>query len=122
MVLRGTGIFFSQNLLFIMTGIVISSVRNIKAIPIDNSLIDAEIINDCVTNKTVDLILVLDGSGSIGDETFELLLDFAVHILRRINITEGGNRMGIIQYAENPQLEITLNQYTHSNQNPVKQQ
>ncbi|KAL4002319.1 von Willebrand factor type A domain family protein [Acanthocheilonema viteae] len=116
MVLRGTGIFFLRNFLFIMTGSVISSIRNVKAIPIDNSLIDAETIKDCVTNKSVDLILVLDGSGSIGDETFQLLLDFAVHILRRINITEEGSRMGIIQYAETPQLEITLNQYTHSNQ------
>ncbi|KAK6101333.1 von Willebrand factor type A domain family protein [Brugia pahangi] len=116
MVLRSSGILFSRNLLYIVIAFFISSVRNVETIPIDNSLADAEIIKDCVTNKSVDLVLVLDGSGSIGDETFQLLLNFAVHILRRINITEDGSRMGIIQYAENPQLEITLNQYSHSNQ------
>ncbi|KAM3723953.1 Cuticlin-6 [Dirofilaria immitis] len=116
MVLGGTGIFSSRNSLYIVVGIVISSVCNVKTIPIDNSLIDAEIIKDCVTNKSVDLILLLDGSGSIGNETFQMLLGFAVHMLRRINITDEGSRMGIIQYAEKPQIEITLNQYSHSNQ------
>ncbi|VDN05921.1 unnamed protein product, partial [Thelazia callipaeda] len=91
-----------------------------KTTPIDNALVDAKIIKvvniECVRNKSADLVLVLDGSGSIGDEAFQMLLDFAVHIVRRINITEHGSRMGIVQYAENPKLEIALNQFSHPNQ------
>lgn len=116
MVLSRAEIFHPRNLFYILTGIIVILVRNGKSIPIDNSLVDAEMIKECVTNKSVDLMLILDGSGSIGDETFQALLDFSVHVARRINISEHGSQMGIIQYAESPKLEITLNQYSHFNQ------
>lgn len=69
-----------------------------------------------MSNNTVDLVLVLDGSGSIGDETFQLQLGFAAQLAHRLNVSTGTSHMAIIQYAESPQLEISLNQYMHPNQ------
>ncbi|PIO72013.1 zona pellucida-like domain protein [Teladorsagia circumcincta] len=73
-------------------------------------------INECVSNKSVDLLLVLDGSGSIGDDTFRNQIAFAMHLAQRMNISSEGSRMAIIQYAETPRLEFALNQYTHPTQ------
>ncbi|CAJ0599868.1 unnamed protein product [Cylicocyclus nassatus] len=84
--------------------------------PIDNGLVDSELIHECVSNKSVDLLLVLDGSGSIGDDTFRNQIAFAMHLAQRLNISTEGSRMAVIQYAETPRLEFTLNQYTHPTQ------
>ncbi|KAK6021712.1 hypothetical protein OSTOST_12609, partial [Ostertagia ostertagi] len=63
----------------------------------------------CVSNKSVDLLLVLDGSGSIGDDTFrnqerengekasdenEKVIAFAMHLAQRMNISSEGSRNG----------------------------
>lgn len=69
-----------------------------------------------MTNNTVDLVLILDGSGSIGDETFKLQLNFASELAKRLNVSTDTSHLAVIQYAEIPQLEISLNQYTTSNQ------
>ncbi|KAK6740781.1 hypothetical protein RB195_008932 [Necator americanus] len=84
--------------------------------PIDNGLVDSELIHECITNKSVDLLLILDGSGSIGDDTFRNQIAFAMHLAQRLNVSNEGSRMAIMQFAETPQLEFTLNQYTHPTQ------
>ncbi|KIH61699.1 zona pellucida-like domain protein [Ancylostoma duodenale] len=84
--------------------------------PIDNGLVDSELIHECVTNKSVDLLLILDGSGSIGDDTFRNQIAFAMHLAQRLNVSNEGSRMAVIQFAETPRLEFTLNQYTHPTQ------
>jgi hypothetical protein len=61
-------------------------------------------------------VLVLDGSGSIGDETFQLQRNFASHLAQRFNVSASGSHLAIVQFAEAPQLEISLNQYTNPNQ------
>lgn len=84
--------------------------------PIDNGLVDSELVHECVNNKSVDLLLILDGSGSIGDDTFRNQIAFAMHLAQRLNVSDEGSRMAVIQYAETPRVEFTLNQYTHPTQ------
>ncbi|KAK0414459.1 hypothetical protein QR680_011439 [Steinernema hermaphroditum] len=96
--------------------LVLALVPFASPTPIDNGLVDSEFVKECVANKAVDLLLVLDGSGSIGDETFQLQVGFAIHLASKLNITPTGSHVGIIQYAEQPQLEISLNQFTDPNQ------
>lgn len=64
----------------------------------------------------MDLVLILDGSGSIGDDTFQLQLNFAAHLAQRLNVSITSSHMAVVQFAEQPQLEISLNQYTTSTQ------
>ncbi|KAI1721509.1 von willebrand factor type A domain-containing protein [Ditylenchus destructor] len=87
-----------------------------RAVPIDNGLVDSELVKECLSNNTVDLVLILDGSGSIGDDTFQLQLNFAGHLAQRLNVSTSNSHMAIVQFAETPQLEISLNQYTNPNQ------
>uniref|UniRef100_A0A1I8BI49 VWFA domain-containing protein n=1 Tax=Meloidogyne hapla TaxID=6305 RepID=A0A1I8BI49_MELHA len=85
-------------------------------IPIDNGLIDSELIKECGQNSTVDVVLLLDGSGSVGDSTFRLQTQFARQLAQLLNISVSGSHLAIIQFSEQPQLEIALNQYTNLQQ------
>ncbi|CAJ0578611.1 unnamed protein product, partial [Mesorhabditis spiculigera] len=77
MFLRGASFI---NTLIILTWNSLSIYGN----PIDNGL-----------SKSVDLLLILDGSGSVGDETFQNQVAFAMHLAQRLNISEAGSRMGL---------------------------
>uniref|UniRef100_A0AC34GTU8 Uncharacterized protein n=1 Tax=Panagrolaimus sp. ES5 TaxID=591445 RepID=A0AC34GTU8_9BILA len=109
-----SGRIFSPNIRVLISVFLLSSLA--FGIPIDNGLVDSELVKECLTNNTVDLVLILDGSGSIGDETFQLQLNFASHLARRLNVTATSSHLAIVQYAETPQLEISLNQYTTTSQ------
>ncbi|KAL6727674.1 hypothetical protein Aduo_009529 [Ancylostoma duodenale] len=39
-----------------------------------------------------------------------------MHLAQRLNVSNEGSRMAVIQFAETPRLEFTLNQYTHPTQ------
>lgn len=60
--------------------------------------------------------MLLDGSGSVGDSTFRLQTQFARQLAQLLNISVGGSHLAIIQFSEQPQLEIALNQYTNLQQ------
>lgn len=88
----------------------------VTGVHVDNGLVDSELVKECVSNNSVDLVLLLDASGSVGGDTFQLQLNFASHLAGRLNVSHQGSHMAIIQYAETPQLEISLSQYTNLNQ------
>uniref|UniRef100_A0A914UKK0 Uncharacterized protein n=1 Tax=Plectus sambesii TaxID=2011161 RepID=A0A914UKK0_9BILA len=78
------------------------------SIPIDNSLVGSQIIKECLSGRRVDLAFILDGSGSIGDDTFELQKAFVNTVIERMDIGDNATRVGIVQFAEQPRLEISL--------------
>ncbi|CAK5040966.1 unnamed protein product [Meloidogyne enterolobii] len=97
--------------------ILINLIPNLFfCIPIDNGLIDSELVKECGQNSTVDVVLLLDGSGSVGDSTFRLQTQFARQLAQLLNISVSGSHLAIIQFSEQPQLEIALNQYTNLQQ------
>jgi hypothetical protein len=59
---------------------------------------------------------VLDASGSVGDDTFRQQLNFASSLANKLNVSAATSHLAIIQYAERPQLEISLNQFTNPSQ------
>ncbi|CAI4232425.1 unnamed protein product [Auanema sp. JU1783] len=87
-----------------------------SSFPIDNGLVDSELIHECTANKAVDLLLIIDGSGSIGDDTFQNQIMFAMHLANRLNVSEDGSHMAIMQYSESPKIEFSLNQYLQATQ------
>ena len=62
------------------------------------------------------MVLVLDGSGSVGGDTFRLQLSFAAQLAKRLNVSAEGSHLAIVQYAESPHLEIALGQNTSVDQ------
>uniref|UniRef100_A0A183CA49 ZP domain-containing protein n=1 Tax=Globodera pallida TaxID=36090 RepID=A0A183CA49_GLOPA len=106
--------YLSLNLQIILPFLAL--LTKICSFPIDNGLVDSELIKECASNNTVDVLLLLDGSGSVGDDTFRMQLQFAALLARRLNISSDGTHLALIQFAELPQLEITLNQYNCESQ------
>lgn len=52
----------------------------------------------------------------VGDDTFRQQLGFASSLANKLNISAATSHLAIIQYAEKPQLEIALNQFTNPSQ------
>ncbi|CAJ0941897.1 unnamed protein product, partial [Mesorhabditis belari] len=104
-----------RSVTFINTLILLLFVKRslVTGNPIDNGLVDSQLVTTCTQNKSVDLLVILDGSGSVGDETFRKQIDFAIHLAQRLNVSNDGSRMGLMQFAESPRLEFSLQQYTH---------
>ncbi|XP_035692568.1 uncharacterized protein LOC118427037 [Branchiostoma floridae] len=59
----------------------------------------------------LDIIFVLDGSGSIGTDNFERIKTFVSKAVTRFNIGPTQTQIGVIQYSNQPQSEILLNDH-----------
>ncbi|XP_019646188.1 PREDICTED: transmembrane cell adhesion receptor mua-3-like [Branchiostoma belcheri] len=67
----------------------------------------------CKTQKLkVDLVFLLDGSGSIGRTNFQKLKDFTSQIVNTFDISPTHTRVGVVQYATLPNTEFELNSYS----------
>jgi len=66
-------------------------------------------INEMPKEMTImDLIVILDGSASVGANNFKIMQDFTLHIIDKMNINEDNIRLCIIQFAEKAKLEINF--------------
>lgn len=61
-----------------------------------------------MSGKSVDLLFVLDGSGSIGQKTFEKQKSFVNLIVNRLDIGDNATRVAIIQYSDEARVEFLL--------------
>ncbi|KAI8506670.1 Cartilage matrix protein [Branchiostoma belcheri] len=59
----------------------------------------------------LDIIFVLDGSGSVGSDNFERIKTFVSKTVARFNISPTETQFGVIQYNTQPHSEILLNDY-----------
>ncbi|KAI8484386.1 biological adhesion [Branchiostoma belcheri] len=63
-------------------------------------------------SAVLDLLFVLDGTGSVGEENFERIKAIVQKIVTNFNIGAGQTRVGIIQYANIQRMEISLDAYS----------
>ncbi|XP_025018878.1 collagen alpha-1(XX) chain [Python bivittatus] len=66
----------------------------------------------CDTSAMTDIILLVDGSWSIGRNNFGLIREFLVSLLVPFNIAEDKIRIGLSQYSSDPRTEWDLNTYS----------
>ncbi|XP_077193127.1 IgGFc-binding protein-like [Paroedura picta] len=62
--------------------------------------------------RSFDMVMVIDGSGSIGAQNFELVKKFVNRIVDFLEVSSWGTRVGLIQYSSSARTEFRLNQYT----------
>ncbi|XP_078665876.1 matrilin-4-like [Branchiostoma floridae x Branchiostoma belcheri] len=71
--------------------------------------------NSACRDTNVDLVLLLDGSGSVTESNFQRIKDFAKDLLQEFNInSENGTRVGAVQYSSVTREEFKLNRYNTS--------
>lgn len=63
--------------------------------------------------EPVDLIFILDASGSIEFDNFQKMRLFVMDFVEEINVESGDARIGLILFSDNVRLEFHLNQYTN---------
>ena len=61
-----------------------------------------------VCYKDIDLFILLDSSGSIGEESYERAKKFVVDLISGFTISAKNVRIGLVVYSETPQLEFGL--------------
>ena len=60
------------------------------------------------------MVFVVDSSGSIGDDHYEIMMQFIVKVCRSFNISREGVRVGLISFSDDSQIEFYLDKYTNS--------
>lgn len=62
--------------------------------------------------NSVNLGFLIDGSSSVGDGNFRLVLELLVSIARSFDISDIGSRIGAIQFTYDQRMEFNFNDYT----------
>ncbi|XP_054841378.1 matrilin-2 isoform X2 [Eublepharis macularius] len=64
------------------------------------------------TEGPVDLVFVIDGSKSLGENNFEIVKEFVTGILDFLTISPKAARVGLLQYSTQVRTEFTLKQFS----------
>ncbi|KAE8587533.1 hypothetical protein XENTR_v10022012 [Xenopus tropicalis] len=67
--------------------------------------------------NSVNIGFLIDGSSSVGDLNFRIMLDFMADVVRAFEVSDVGTKVGAIQFTYDQRLEFGLND--HSNKDDV---
>ncbi|CAJ0931830.1 unnamed protein product [Ranitomeya imitator] len=61
--------------------------------------------------NSVNIAFLIDGSSSVGDQNFRLMLEFMSNIVRSFEVSDVGAKVAAIQFTYDQRLEFSLNDY-----------
>ena len=69
-----------------------------------------------VCQTSVDLVFLLDNSGSVGDSNFRKVKDFVKRVIDFFNIGREGTHVAVVTYDTDTHIEFTLTRYYTKNE------
>ncbi|XP_053719022.1 collagen alpha-1(XIV) chain-like [Synchiropus splendidus] len=85
--------------------------------PENNEIVEAEESFVCQTTAIADIVILVDGSWSIGRINFRLVRTFLENLVKAFNVELDQTRIGLAQYSGDPRIEWHLN--THGTKDTV---
>ncbi|XP_072412744.1 collagen alpha-1(XIV) chain-like [Chiloscyllium punctatum] len=70
----------------------------------------------CQLSTAADIIILIDGSWSIGRVNFRLVRQFLINLITPFHVDMNGIRIGLTQYSGEPRTEWDLNTYSSTNE------
>ncbi|XP_048406558.2 collagen alpha-1(XIV) chain-like [Stegostoma tigrinum] len=70
----------------------------------------------CQLSTAADIIILIDGSWSIGRVNFRLVRQFLINLITPFHVAMNGIRIGLTQYSGEPRTEWDLNTYSTTNE------
>ena len=64
---------------------------------------------------SIDIVFVLDASGSIGSANFVRMKNFTKNVISNFDIGDNGTRVGIIRYASRASIILSLGSINNAN-------
>lgn len=71
------------------------------------------LLTECQT-RGIDLIFVLDSSGSVGASNFQNVRDFVANLVGQLEIGPDSTRVGLINFGSSATVEFSLNTHQGS--------
>lgn len=62
-------------------------------------------------SKVVDVVFVLDASGSIPEDDFQRILNFVRDLASRLDVESKNARVAVVTFSDNPEAVFYLNSY-----------
>ena len=59
---------------------------------------------DCLADLPVDVVFLLDTSGSVGEPNFVLMRDFVANVIRQVDMDSGIVRLGVATFSDDAQV------------------
>jgi len=75
-------------------------------------MLTKNVVEGATTECPTDVIFVLDDSGSIHEENFNLSKTFLSRLVARLNIGSGRTRVGVVKYSARVNAHICLNSHS----------
>ena len=72
-------------------------------------------ICDIGCTSSIDIVFVLDASGSVGSANFVTMKNFMKNVISNFNIGDDGTRIGIIRYASSASIILSLGSINNTN-------
>lgn len=67
---------------------------------------------ECKRMNLLDVVFVIDSSGSIGDPNYGLMKDFMIDLVNKSDVGKDNVQFGALKYSDDPQILFYLNQYS----------
>ncbi|XP_038617405.1 collagen alpha-6(VI) chain-like [Tachyglossus aculeatus] len=68
--------------------------------------------DDCKRIQKLDVVFVIDNSGSLSETQYESIINFTIHLVNRSDVGSKGVQFGALKYSDDPENLFYLNKHT----------